>query len=87
MHQRNAEYIDARPFTASSTKSSCYARPDHTCGSLAATAVAISGVRFTPESCRDRYRPPAFARCSLLRRRACVPIPGAPSHALARVRV
>jgi hypothetical protein len=33
MHQRKAEYIDARPFTASSTKSSCYARPDHTCWS------------------------------------------------------
>jgi hypothetical protein len=28
-----AGYIDARPFTASSTKTSCDARADHTCGS------------------------------------------------------
>jgi len=29
-----AGYIDARPLTAHSTKSSCNARPDHTCGSF-----------------------------------------------------
>jgi hypothetical protein len=33
--QPKAGYIDARPFTANSSKSSCYARPDHTCGSIA----------------------------------------------------
>ena len=30
--QPKAGYIDARPFTANSSKSSCYARPDHTLG-------------------------------------------------------
>ena len=30
--QSKAGYIDARPLTASSTKSSCDARPDHTLG-------------------------------------------------------
>ena len=30
--QRKAGYIDARPPTASSSKFSCYARPDHTLG-------------------------------------------------------
>jgi hypothetical protein len=32
MLQSKAGYIDARPFTASSTKSTCNARPDHTLG-------------------------------------------------------
>jgi len=32
MLQSEAGYIDARPLTASSTKSSCNARPDHTLG-------------------------------------------------------
>ena len=31
--QSKAGYIDARPLTANSSKSSCYARPDHTLGS------------------------------------------------------
>jgi hypothetical protein len=31
--QSEAEYIDAGPLTASSSKSSCNARPDHTYGS------------------------------------------------------
>ena len=31
--QLKAGYIDARPLTANSSKSSCYARPDHTVGS------------------------------------------------------
>jgi hypothetical protein len=31
--QSEAGYIDARPLTASSAKSSCNARPDHTLGS------------------------------------------------------
>ena len=30
--QSKAGYIDARPLTANSSKSSCYARPDHTFG-------------------------------------------------------
>ena len=33
MFQSKAGYIDARPLTASSTKISCNARPDHTFGS------------------------------------------------------
>src|SRR5882757_5732004 len=33
MLQSKAGYIDARPLTASSTKISCNARPDHTLGS------------------------------------------------------
>ena len=33
--QAEAGYIDARPLTANSSKSSCYARPDHTFGSKA----------------------------------------------------
>jgi hypothetical protein len=28
--QSKAGYIDARPLTTNSSKSSCYARPDHT---------------------------------------------------------
>jgi hypothetical protein len=32
MLQLKAGYIDARPLTASSTKTSCDARPDHTLG-------------------------------------------------------
>ena len=35
MLQSEAGYIDARPLTASSTKTSCDARPDHTLGSIA----------------------------------------------------
>ncbi len=31
--QSKAGYIDARPLTPNSSKSSCYARPDHTSGS------------------------------------------------------
>jgi tricarballylate dehydrogenase len=34
--QSKAGYIDARPLTASSAKSTCDARPDHTYGSIAA---------------------------------------------------
>ena len=49
--QHKAGYIDARPPTASSSKSSCYARPDHTFGSN--TSVELSGhVGFTPDSRR-----------------------------------
>ena len=39
--QRKAGYIDARPLTTSSTKSSCYARPDHTFGSEADIALDV----------------------------------------------
>ena len=35
MLQSEAGYIDARPLTASSAKSTCNARPDHTSGSIA----------------------------------------------------
>jgi hypothetical protein len=31
--QSEAGYIDARPLTTTASKSSCYARPDHTFGS------------------------------------------------------
>ena len=53
--QAKAGYIDARPLTASSTKTSCDARPDHTLGqtekisrhqntaALASTADALTG--------------------------------------------
>jgi hypothetical protein len=34
MLQSKAGYIDARPLTASSAKSTCNARPDHTFGSI-----------------------------------------------------
>ena len=39
--QSKAGYIDARPLTANSSKSSCYARPDHTFGSF---STKFSGV-------------------------------------------
>ena len=37
--QSKAGYIDARPLTTNSSKSSCYARPDHTFGSFATGAI------------------------------------------------
>src|SRR5215469_6682830 len=45
-----AAYIDARPPTASSTKPSCNARPDHTCGSKAAVGSYAKHVRKTCET-------------------------------------
>src|ERR1700731_1345053 len=42
-----AGYIDARPPTVSSSKSSCYARPDHTSGSNASVQLSRH-VDFTP---------------------------------------
>jgi hypothetical protein len=35
MFQSKAGYIDARPLTANSSKTSCNARPDHTLGQKA----------------------------------------------------
>ena len=46
--QHKAGYIDARPPTASSSKSSCYARPDHTFGSNASVELSWH-VGFTPD--------------------------------------
>ena len=46
--QHKAGYIDARPPTASSSKSSCYARPDHTSGSNALVELSWH-VGFTPD--------------------------------------
>src|SRR2546423_11612035 len=48
--QSKAGYIDARPLTANSTKTSCDARPDHTLGSNSDIAGAFSALRFTPKS-------------------------------------
>ena len=45
--QHKAGNIDARPPTASSSKSSCYARPDHTFGSIASVELPRQ-VGFTP---------------------------------------
>ena len=50
--QHKARYIDARPPTASSSKSSCYARPDHTLGSFSTDQRCLRDVRFPP----NRYR-------------------------------
>ena len=48
--QSKAGYIDARPLTASSTKTSCDARPDHTLGHEEKTSRRAYVVRFTPDS-------------------------------------
>src|SRR5258708_34294246 len=50
--QSEAGYIDARPQTDSSTKTSCNARPDHTSGSKATELSCPRRVRFTPGSDR-----------------------------------
>ena len=47
MLQSKAGYIDARPFTASSTKSTCDARPDHTFGSIASLWLCADYFRST----------------------------------------
>ena len=49
MPQSKAGYIDARPLTANSTKTSCDARPDHTFGSFT-TFAHFWHVRFTPKA-------------------------------------
>jgi hypothetical protein len=48
--QSEAGYIDARPQTDSSTKTSCNARPDHTFGSFSTELGCPRHVRFTPDS-------------------------------------
>src|SRR5450631_2828681 len=58
MLQSKAGYIDARPLTASSTKISCNARPDHTLGSKTEVSGLARHVRFT---LRCRHRQPAPA--------------------------
>jgi hypothetical protein len=40
MFQSKAGYIDARPLTVNSSKTSCNARPDHTLGSFSALSIA-----------------------------------------------
>src|SRR5258708_9304163 len=51
--QSEAGYIDARPQTDSSTKTSCNARPDHTFGSQ--TARGVLGMSVHPPS-KTRHR-------------------------------
>jgi len=41
MFQSKAGYMDARPPTANSSKTSCNARPDHTFGSQAAVETSM----------------------------------------------
>jgi hypothetical protein len=50
MLQSKAGYIDARPLTASSTKTSCNARPDHTFGSKADLDPPVWQVRSATKS-------------------------------------
>jgi hypothetical protein len=52
MLQSKAGYIDARSFTASSTKSTCNARPDHTSGSSSTKLGCSRHVRVTLDSDR-----------------------------------
>ena len=47
--QPKAGYIDARPLTASSLKSSCNARPDHTFGSFDVEAAIVDVVHEVDE--------------------------------------
>ena len=46
--QSEAGYIDARPLTTRSTKTSCNARPDHTSGSAPEIPRASRHLRFVP---------------------------------------
>jgi hypothetical protein len=50
MLQSETEYIDARPHQPASTKASCTARPDHTCGSFSEVGARNRHVRFPPDS-------------------------------------
>src|ERR1700682_2406230 len=52
--QSEAGYIDARPQTDSSTKTSCNARPDHTFGSKAVLGAFLNDVRFSPTNRHPR---------------------------------
>src|ERR1700682_4424556 len=56
--QSEAGYIDARPQTDSSTKTSCNARPDHTFGSNSEVGPLERHVRSTPNSRRRRTTAP-----------------------------
>src|SRR5258708_5110540 len=55
--QSEAGYIDARPQTDSSTKTSCNARPDHTFGSFSTELGCPRHVRFGPDSGRRADMP------------------------------
>jgi hypothetical protein len=62
MLQSKAGYIDARPFTASSTKSTCDARPDHTSGSLAPFRASCGYFRSFPGSKHRSTLPPCLRK-------------------------
>ncbi len=49
MLQSKAGYIDARPLTASSAKSTCDARPDHTFGSDSEILTTSKCLPFFPQ--------------------------------------
>jgi hypothetical protein len=57
--QSKAGYIDARPFTASSTKTSCDARPDHTFRSLRVAFGGLLTIQTAEQASDMRYRHPA----------------------------
>ena len=62
--QHKAGYIDARPPTASSSKSSCYARPDHTSGSNPVFERSLRDVRFSNGPFRVKHFQ-TIRRCSV----------------------
>ena len=68
MLQSKAGYIDARPLTASSAKSSCNARPDHTSGSIASVWPGHGDFRSTPVNGHSQGR---RARLKGARRDSC----------------
>src|ERR1700726_1532367 len=82
--QSEAGYIDARPQTDSSTKTSCNARPDHTYGSNSEVESHSRRVRSTPINGHRRTGPtgPFRAITVALRvvRRKCSEIPTVGSH-------
>jgi hypothetical protein len=57
MLQSKAGYIDARPLTANSAKSSCNARLDHTCGSIASFRPWFGHFRSTPRNGHSQTAP------------------------------
>jgi hypothetical protein len=65
MLQSKAGYIDARPFTASSTKSACNARPDHTLGHShrLGRLLITSGLPRTTDIPRSQFMKRRTAEC------------------------
>src|SRR5712672_1621002 len=61
MLQSKAGYIDARPLTASSAKSTCNARPDHTSGSKAEKLEASKCFLLFPQQRTSR---PLMSACA-----------------------